>query len=105
MPTNENPALAGGASEDGHAATLIVPEITPSSPRLQRRKPLLHHEYLLGEIRLASAHAGIWQNQLNVVGVALKAHLITPEQALAKLRDCPFFSPMVDRPVIAEVGK
>jgi hypothetical protein len=60
------------------------------------RKPLLHHEYLLGEIRLASAHAGIWQNQLNVVGVALKANLISPEQALAELRDCPFFRPMVD---------
>jgi hypothetical protein len=57
----------------------------------------------LGEIRLASAHAGIWQNQLNVVGVALKARLITPEQALGELRDCPFFRPMVDHPVIAEI--
>ena len=26
MPTNENPALAGGVSEDGHAATLIISE-------------------------------------------------------------------------------
>jgi hypothetical protein len=104
MSTNENPALAGGVSEVQSCAKQIVPEITPSSPRLQRRKPLLHHEYLLGEIRLASAHAGIWQNQLNVVGVALKAHLITPEQALAELRDCPFFSPMVDRPSVAEVA-
>jgi hypothetical protein len=103
MSTNENPAGQGGVSEDSRASKQIAPEISPTSPRLQRRKPLLHHEYLLGEIRLASAHAGLWQNQLNVVGVALKAHLITPEQALGELRDCPFFRPMVDHPVIAEI--
>jgi hypothetical protein len=101
MAAYENPAGGhGGVSEGSPAAKQIASEVKPSAPRLQRRKPLLHHEYLLGEIRLASAHAGIWQNQLNVVGVALKAHLITPEQALAELRDCPFFAPMCDRPSI-----
>jgi hypothetical protein len=104
MSNNRSPAVCpGGVSEGSHAAKQITPEITPSSPRLQRRKPLLHHEYLLGEIRLASAHAALWQNQLNVVGVALKAHLISPETAVAELRDCPFFRPIVDAPVIADV--
>jgi hypothetical protein len=51
-----------------------------------------------------SAHAGLWQNHLNTVGVALKANLITPEAAVAELRDCPFFDPLVDRPIIAEVA-
>jgi hypothetical protein len=69
------------------------------------RKPMSNTEYLLAEIRKASAHAGLWQNHLNTVGVALKSHLITPEAAVAELRDCPFFEPLVDRPVIAEVSK
>jgi hypothetical protein len=69
------------------------------------RKPMSNAEYVLAEIRKASAHAGLWQIHLNTVGVALRANLITPEAAVVELRDCPFFEPIVDRPVIAEVGK
>ena len=69
------------------------------------RKPLSNAEYVLAEIRKASAYAGLWQNHLNTVGVALKANLITPEAAVAELRDCSLFEPIVDRPLIAEVGK
>jgi hypothetical protein len=68
-------------------------------------KPMSNAEYVLAEIRKASAHAGLWQNHLNAAGIALEANLITPEAAVAELRDCPFFDPIVDRPVIAEVGK
>jgi hypothetical protein len=67
------------------------------------RKPLSNVEYLLSEIRLASAHAGLWQNHLNTIGVALKANLISPEAAVAELRECEFFQPLVDRPVVAGV--
>jgi hypothetical protein len=69
------------------------------------RKPMSNREYLLMEIRRASASAGLWQTHINTIGVALKANMITPESAVAELRDCPFFEPLVDRPVIAEVGK
>jgi hypothetical protein len=61
-------------------------------------------EYLLAEIRKASAHAGLWQNHINTVGVALRANMISPETAVAELRDCPFFMPLVDNPVVAEVA-
>jgi hypothetical protein len=64
------------------------------------RKPMSNAEYVLAEIRLASAHAGLWQNHLNTIGVALKANLISPEAAVAELRECEFFRPMVDRPSI-----
>jgi hypothetical protein len=37
MPANENPALAGGVSEDGHAATLIVSEDTSTTTPAQEQ--------------------------------------------------------------------
>ena len=67
------------------------------------RKPLSNTEYLLTEIRLARAHASVWVNTLDTLGVALKAGLITPEAAVAELCACQFFEPIVDRSVIAEV--
>ena len=69
------------------------------------RKPMSSVEYVLAEIRLARAHASLWVNQLDTIGTALKANLISPEAAVAELRECGFFQPVVDRPVIAEVGK
>jgi hypothetical protein len=69
------------------------------------RKPMSNAEYVLSEIRLARAHAALWQNQLDTIGVALKAHLITPEAAVAELRECGYFQPLVDRPIVAEVGQ
>jgi hypothetical protein len=68
------------------------------------RRPMSNAEYVLAEIRKASAHAGLWQNHLNIIGVALKANLISPEAAVAELRECPFFAPIVDNPVVAEVA-
>ena len=68
------------------------------------RKPMSNVEYLLSEIRLARAHASLWVNTLDTLGVALKANLISPEMAVAELRECGFFQPLVDRPVIAEVA-
>jgi hypothetical protein len=68
------------------------------------RKPMSNVEYLLSEIRLARAHASLWVNTLDTLGVALKAGLISPEMAVAELRECGFFHPLIDRPVIAEVA-
>jgi hypothetical protein len=68
------------------------------------RRPMSNAEYVLAEIRKASAHAGLWQAHLNTIGVALKANLISPEAAVAELRACAFFDPLVDKPVVAEVG-
>ena len=64
------------------------------------RKPMSNVEYVLAEIRSARAHANLWCNELDTIGIALKASLITPETAVAHLRDCPFFAPAVDRIVI-----
>jgi hypothetical protein len=69
------------------------------------RKPMSNAEYVLAEIRLARAHASLQLNLLDTIGTALKGNLISPEAAVAELRECGFFQPMVDRPVIAEVGK
>jgi hypothetical protein len=68
------------------------------------RKPMTNVEYLLAEIRLARAHASLQVNRLDTIGTALKGNLISPEAAVAELRECGFFQPMVDRPVIAEVA-
>jgi hypothetical protein len=67
------------------------------------RKPMSNAEYLLAEIRLARAHASLWVNTLDTLGVALKGNLISPETAVAQLRECQFFQPIVDAPVIADV--
>jgi ParB-like chromosome segregation protein Spo0J len=42
MATNENPALAGGVSEDGQAATLIVSEDTPTTSLVQADARAFH---------------------------------------------------------------
>ena len=39
---NENPALAGGVSEDGHAAALIVSEDTPTAAPVQAHAYAFH---------------------------------------------------------------
>jgi hypothetical protein len=45
-------------------------------------------DYLLAELRCASLRARLWQADIDAVGLALKATLIEPEQALELLRDC-----------------
>jgi hypothetical protein len=43
-------------------------------------------EYLLAELRAASLRARLWQADCDAIGIALKAGMITPEQALEELR-------------------
>jgi hypothetical protein len=53
-------------------------------------------EYLLAELRCASLRARLWQADIEVVGKALAAGLIEPEQAIELLADCDclqFISP------------
>jgi len=42
-------------------------------------------EYLLSEIRAARIQADLWRCQLDTVGIALKARLITADQAMKEL--------------------
>jgi hypothetical protein len=45
-------------------------------------------DYLLAELRCASLRARLWQADIEAVGLALKAGLVKPEQALEMLADC-----------------
>ena len=44
--------------------------------------------YLLAELRCAALRARLWQADIEAVGLALKAGLVEPEQALELLHDC-----------------
>jgi len=45
-------------------------------------------EYLLAELRAAALRARLWQVDIDAVGIALKAGLISPDQAVEHLSDC-----------------
>jgi hypothetical protein len=45
-------------------------------------------DYLLAELRCASLRARLWQADIEAVGLALKAGLVEPEQALELLHEC-----------------
>jgi hypothetical protein len=45
-------------------------------------------EYLLAELRPAALRARLWQADIDAVGLALKAGLISPDQAVEHLSDC-----------------
>jgi hypothetical protein len=45
-------------------------------------------EYLLAELRAAALRARLWQADIDAVGLALKADLISPDQAVEHLSDC-----------------
>jgi hypothetical protein len=45
-------------------------------------------EYLLQELRCAALRARLWQHDIEAVGLALKAGLVSPEQALELLQEC-----------------
>jgi hypothetical protein len=45
-------------------------------------------DYLITELRCASLRARLWQADIDAVGLALKAGLVEPEQALELLADC-----------------
>jgi hypothetical protein len=101
------PAAAGRDPRIDQLGGSIGPQDSPRPARAQAsaRRPLANVEYVLAEIRLARAHASLQLNLLDTIGTALKAGLITPEMAVSELRACQFFEPLVDRPVICEVGQ
>jgi hypothetical protein len=45
-------------------------------------------EYLLAELRAAALRARLCQADIDAVGLALKAGLISPDQAVEHLSDC-----------------
>jgi hypothetical protein len=45
-------------------------------------------EYLLAELRAATLRARLWQADIDAVGLALKAGLISADQAVEHLADC-----------------
>jgi len=45
-------------------------------------------EYLLAELRVAALRARLWQADIDAVGLALKAGLISPDQAVEHLSHC-----------------
>jgi hypothetical protein len=45
-------------------------------------------EYLLSELRCASLRARLLQSNVDAVGLALKAGLISPDEAVEHLADC-----------------
>jgi hypothetical protein len=45
-------------------------------------------EYLLAGLRAAALRARLWQADIDAVGLALKAGLISPDQAVEHLCDC-----------------
>jgi hypothetical protein len=49
---------------------------------------MTRRDYLLAELRCASLRARLWQADIDAVGLALKAGLVEPEQALELLADC-----------------
>ena len=61
--------------------------IAPARNRLPNSNPRI--DYLLQELRCASIRARLWAGDIDAVGLALKASLVTPEQAIGMLEDCP----------------
>jgi hypothetical protein len=53
-----------------------------------RPEPNNRRSYLLAELRCAALRARLWQADIEAVGLALKGHLISPEEALELLADC-----------------
>jgi hypothetical protein len=45
-------------------------------------------DYVLAEIRCGIIRAKVWQNDLTAIGIALKANLITADNALEHLAGC-----------------
>ena len=49
---------------------------------------MTRRDYLLAELRCASLRARLWQADIDAVGMALKAGLVEPEQALELPHEC-----------------
>jgi hypothetical protein len=54
----------------------------------QAEGSITRRDYLMAELRCASLRARLWQADIDAVGMALKAGLVSPEQALELLHDC-----------------
>ena len=54
-------------------------------------------EYLLAELRAAALRARLWQADIDAVGLALKAGLISPDQAVEHLSDCGLLRLLAER--------
>ncbi len=65
------------------SSAITVPTNTSRQPTSQDRR-----EYLLQEMRCARLRARLWQSDIEAVGLALKAGLIDPKQAIDLLSDC-----------------
>jgi uncharacterized protein with FMN-binding domain len=46
-----------------------------------------HREFLLSKLRVLSLQAKVFDNQMVMIGIALKDHMITPIQALKQMQD------------------
>ncbi len=46
-----------------------------------------HRDFLLSALRAASLRAKLFDADMTSIGVALKSHMITPEQALKWIKD------------------
>jgi hypothetical protein len=51
---------------------------------------MTRRDYLIAELRCASLRARLRQADIDAVGMALKAGLVEPEQALELLHECDF---------------
>jgi hypothetical protein len=54
-----------------------------------------HREYLLAELRSARLKSQLWTNHLDTIGIALKAKLITPEQAAGELKEGGYWGELI----------
>jgi hypothetical protein len=79
MTTKENPANGGGVGKTDQLAGRVVTISAAATDEQGFRN------YVLAETRAAIARLRLEINDLNVVGVALKGNLISPDEALAHL--------------------
>jgi hypothetical protein len=63
-------------------------KVAPDRLRQGAEGGVSRREYLLAELRAAALRARLLQADIDAVGLALKAGLIEPEQALELLADC-----------------
>jgi hypothetical protein len=56
--------------------------------KLMTERDASRNNYVLQELRCAALRARLWQSDIEAVGLALKAGLIDPKQAIDMLSDC-----------------
>jgi hypothetical protein len=91
LPPQDSTAIAIGNLYRKGKSSMVdsVRYLVEAGQRLAAKKDSLARiEYLLAELRCASLRARLWQADIDAVGLALKAALVEPEQALELLADC-----------------